>query len=334
MPKYFVTGATGFIGGHVARQLRQAGHDVVAIARDPARATELAAAGVQVVLGDVPDKESLRPAMQAVDGVFHLAGWYQVGVRDKSPGVRINIEGTRNVLEVMRDSGVPRGVYTSTLAVNGDTHGQVVDETYRFNGPFASEYDRTKWAAHYELAEPMIREGLPLIIVQPGGVYGPGDNSPQGQMLRQYLQRKLPAVPRGAALCWAHVEDTARGHLLAMERGNVGESYIIAGPTATVIDALRLAERLTGIPAPRLQPPPVLIKGIAALMSVVEKVVPVPDTMSAEYLRVSAGATYLGSNAKARRELGYNPRPLEDGLRETLEYELARLRRAPLAAVS
>ncbi|MBV9578862.1 MAG: NAD-dependent epimerase/dehydratase family protein, partial [Chloroflexi bacterium] len=224
--KYFVTGATGFIGGRLVHQLREAGHQVVAIARQPARAQDLTALGVQVVPGDVTDKVSLRAPMTGVDGVFHLAGWYQVGVRDKTPARAINVDGTRNVLEVMRELGIPKGVYTSTLAVNGDTHGRVVDETYEHDGPWLSEYDHTKWEAHYEVALPMMRQGLPLVIVQPGGVYGPGDNSPQGELLRQYLRRKLPMVPRGSALCWGHVDDTAAGHALAMERGATGQSYI------------------------------------------------------------------------------------------------------------
>jgi nucleoside-diphosphate-sugar epimerase len=326
---YFVTGATGFIGGRVARQLVQAGHSVVALARRPERAVDLSELGVRVVPGDVTDKDSMRAPMAGVDGVFHLAGWYQVGVRDKSPGQRINVDGTRNVLELMRELGIPRGVYTSTLAINGDTHGQLVDEGYHTHGPWLSEYDRTKWVAHHEIAEPMMRQGLPLIIVMPGGVYGPGDQSPQGMLFRQYLQRKLPMVPRGSALCWAHVEDTARGHLLAMEKGAVGQTYIIAGPPATIESVLALAERITGVPAPRLHPSPGLVRAAAALMSVVERFVTVPDTYSAEYLRVAAGATYLGSNAKARRELGFNPRPIEQGLRETLEYELAQLAQQP-----
>lgn len=333
--RYFVTGATGFIGGRVARQLREAGHEVVAIARQPGRAMDLSALGVEVVPGDVTDKETLRAPMSGVDGVFHLAGWYQVGVRDKSPGQRINVDGTRNVLEMMRDLKIPKGVYTSTLAVNSDTHGRVVDEMYEYHGPWLSEYDRTKWVAHYQVAEPMIQQGLPLVIVQPGGVYGPGDNSPQGQLFRQYLRRNLPMVPRGAALCWAHVEDTARGHLQAMQRGVAGQSYIIAGPPATIQEVLQLAQRITGVPAPRIHPSPALVKAVAALMGLLERVVPVPDNYSSEYLRVAAGATYLGSNAKAKRELGFDPRPLEVGLRETLEYELARMRAGgPVPAAS
>src|SRR3989304_2125966 len=220
--RYFVTGAPGFIGGHLVRQLRGAGHDVDAIAREPAKAGELARIGVRVHRGDITEKESMRSPMEGADGVFHLAAWYKVGVRDRSPAQRINVDGTRNVLELMQDFGIPRGVYTSTLAVFGDTGGQVVDESYRHGGPWLSEYDRTKWVAHYEVAEPMMRRGLPLVIVQPGVTYGPGDPSAMGQTLREFLQRKLRGVPKRSAYCWGHVEDTAAGHVLAMERGRAG----------------------------------------------------------------------------------------------------------------
>jgi nucleoside-diphosphate-sugar epimerase len=146
--RYFVTGATGFIGGRVARRLVEAGHQVVALVRTPAKANELRDGGVELVAGDITDRESMRHPMTGVDGVFHIAAWYKVGARDKHAAQRINVEGTRNVLELMRDLKIPKGVYTSTLAVFGDTHGQIVDENYRYDGPHLSEYDRTKWAAH------------------------------------------------------------------------------------------------------------------------------------------------------------------------------------------
>ena len=329
MARYFLTGATGFIGGRLARQLVEAGHEVVALVRQPSRAAALQSLGVTVHQGDVTEKESMRTPMTGADGVFHVAGWYQVGVRDTSPGQRVNVEGTRNVLELMRELAIPKGVYTSTLAVFGDTRGRVVDENEYRGGPWLSEYDRTKWVAHYEVALPMIRAGLPLVIVQPGGVYGPGDPSSLGQALRQYLRRKLPMVPRGAAYCWGHVDDTAHGHLLAMERGRAGQSYIIAGPPHSLQDVFELAERITGIPAPRLHVPAALLKGVAAAAGVVERVVPLPETYTAEYLRVAAGVTYLGSSAKAQRELGWAPRGLDEGLRETLRYELAKLGQKP-----
>src|SRR5207244_3025473 len=146
--KEFVTGATGFVGGRVVRQLIDAGHQVVVVVRNPAKAADLANLGIEIHQGDVTDKESMRAPMQGVDGVFHIAGWYKIGVRDKSDGEKINVQGTRNVLELMRELGIPKGVYTSTLAVNSNTHGKLVDESYHYSGPHLSEYDRTKWVAH------------------------------------------------------------------------------------------------------------------------------------------------------------------------------------------
>ena len=320
--RYFVTGATGFVGGYVARQLVAAGHEVAAAVRTPAKAQDLKALGVAVHQGDVTDKESMRAPMRGADGVFHIAGWYKLGARDGRAGEQINVQGTRNVLELMRDLDIPKGVYTSTLAVNSDTHGQLVDESYRYDGPHLSAYDRTKWQAHYQVAAPMIAAGLPLVVVMPGLIYGPGDTSTVRTTLIQYLQRKLPVLPRRTAYSWAHVEDIARAHLLAMDKGRSGEDYIIAGPTHTLIEAIGMAERIAGVPAPRMQAPPAALKAASAVMGVLEKVVPVPAEYTAEYLRVSAGVTYIGSNAKARGELGYQPRPLEEGLAETLRHEM------------
>ena len=264
--RYFLSGATGFIGGRVARQLRETGHAVVAVVRDPAKAGGLAAQGVVLAQGDVTDKESMRGAMTGVDGVFHVAGWYKVGARDKRDGARINIEGTRNVLELMRELGIPKGVYTSTVAVFSDTHGRLPDESYRYDGPHITEYDRTKWVAHYEIAEPLARAGLPLVTVLPGLVYGPGDTSSVRTNFIQYLRRKLPLLPKVTAFCWTHVDDIAGAHLLAMTRGKPGESYIIAGPRHTLIEAMALAEKITGVPAPRLQASPGVLRAMAAFM--------------------------------------------------------------------
>ena len=320
--KYFIMGATGFVGSHVTRQLREAGHEVVVVVRNPAKAQSLVDLDVTVHQGDVTDKESMRSPMQGVDGVFHIAGWYKIGVKDKSEGEKINIQGTRNVLELMKELGIVKGVYTSTLAVNSDTHGKLVDENYSYTGPQLSEYDRTKWVAHYQVADPMIADGLPLVIVMPGVIYGPEDTSSVRTTFIQYLQRKLPVLPTQTAYSWAHVDDIARGHILAMEQGTPGNTYIIAGPTHTLVEAMHIAQKITGIPAPRIQVPSAVMKALSATMGVVEKFVSVPDDYSSEYLRVSAGVTYIATNAKAKRDLEYSPRSLEDGLTETLFHEM------------
>ena len=321
--RYFVTGATGFIGGRLVRRLSADGHEVVALVRTPAAAGDLASAGVRLHPGDITDNTTMREAMRGADGVFHVAGWYKIGVRDPSPGIRINVDGTRNVLELARDLGIPKTVYTSTLAVFSDTRGQIVDETYRHDGPWLSEYDRTKWLAHYAVAEPLMRAGLPVVIVEPGVVYGPGDTSPMHAPFVQYLRRRLPILPRQTGYCWGHVDDTADGHVRAMQHGRPGESYIIAGPPHTLIDAFAIAAEITGIPAPRWHASPGLIRGLSRLLAALGR------RDAAETLRVAAGVTYWGTSAKAERELGFHARPLRDGFRETLAQEIALQARTP-----
>jgi nucleoside-diphosphate-sugar epimerase len=321
-----VTGATGFIGAEVAKQLLSRGHQVTALVRDPARASLLAKLGAEVHAGDVTRPETLAAPMQGADGVFHIAAWYKTGhPRAAALAAETNVVGTRNVLTTMRDLGIRKGVYTSTVAVNSDTHGILVDETYRYAGPHLSVYDQTKWQAHYEVALPMIAAGLPLVIVMPGAVYGPGDTSALRGVFVSHLRRRLPFVPARTAFCWGHIEDTAHAHVEAMEKGRPGHSYILAGPAHTLRDAVATAARLSGRPAPLLGVPVGVMKGLARVMRTVEAVAPLPPSLSAETLAVLAGATYVASADKARRELGFAPRPLSEGLRHLVEYEMRQL---------
>ena len=315
-----MTGATGFVGGAVAKQLISRGHQVNAIVRDFNKASNLERLGVHLFPGDVTDKESMIQPMRGMDGIFHIAGWYKIGVGDKTAGEKINIQGTRNVLELILNLGISKGVYTSTLAINSVTHGKIVDESYHFSGNHLSEYDRTKASAH-DLARQMIAERLPLVIVMPGIIYGPGDTSNLRVNIVDYLKRKLPGIPARTAYSWGFVDYIATGHLLAMEKGKNGEPYIIAGETHLLREAFNMAEEITGIPAP-VEIPFNLLKGLSAIMKVFEKIIPVPEIYSAEGLRVIAGVTYTGDNKKAREELGYSPRNFTDGWRETLQHEM------------
>ncbi len=328
--RYFVTGATGFIGRWVARQLGEQGHEVVSVARNPEKTRLVGEMGVEMLRGDVTDKESLREPMRGVDGVFHIAGWYKLGPRSKAEiesANHINVDGTRNVMEMVRELKIPKCVFTSTLAVFSDTKGKVVNETYRHRGPWLSVYDQTKWKAHYEVVEKMQQEHVPIVIVQPGVVYGPGDLSGIRGLFIAYLRRRLVTAPQKTAFCWGHVEDTARGHLLAMEKGKIGESYIIAGEPHTIIEALEIAQKITGIKPPRLHPGPLPLKILSGLMSVAGYLVKLPEAYTGEGLRIAAGVTCLGSNEKAKRDLGFAPRTLEAGLREVLAFERAELKR-------
>ena len=326
MAKYFVTGATGFIGGELVKQLIGRGHRVVALVRSPQRASMLKALGVELHAGDITDRETLKAPMAGVDGIFHVAAWYKVGVKEPLAD-QINVDGTRNVLQTMRTLEIPRGVYTSTVAVFSDTRGAVPDETYRYDGPHLSNYDRTKWIAHYRVALPKMEDGLPLSIVMPGLVYGPGDTSGMHTALVDLLRRRLPMTPARTAFCWAHVEDTARGHIQAMEKGKPGETYIITGPRHTFAAAFDLAARLAKVRAPMMHPGPHAMRAMAGIMNGVGRFVKLPPALQPEALRVLAGTTYFGANAKAVHELGFTTRPLEEGLAQTLEHELRLLGR-------
>jgi nucleoside-diphosphate-sugar epimerase len=319
--KYFVTGATGFVGGVLAKKLRGAGHEVHASVRDVNKADELKSLGVKLFQGDVTDKTSMREAMMGVDGVYHVAGWYKVGVKDKSPGEKVNIQGTRNVLELMQELKIPKGVYTSTLAVNSDTKGELVDENYHFTGKHISEYDRTKAVAH-DIAKEFIAKGLPLVIVQPGLIYGPDDTSSLRAALLDFLHGRLPMLPSQTAFCWAHVDDIVQGHILAMEKGKVGENYHICGELYKIVDAYKLASQVSGKRAP-MTVPYQMMKVMSMLMTPFDAILPETfSSYSSEGLRVVAGVTYVGDNSKAKRELGFNPRPVSEGWVETVKYEM------------
>jgi nucleoside-diphosphate-sugar epimerase len=324
MARYFVTGATGFLGSELVKQLISRSHRVVALVRSREKAQALRALGVEMHVGDITDRESLRAPMIGVDGVFHVAAWYKVGVVEPL-AEEINVGGTRNVLETMRELGIPKGVYTSTVAVFSDTQGRVPDEFYRYSGPHLSHYDRTKWLAHYEVALPMMAAGLPLVIVMPGMVYGPGDTSGMHTALVDLLRARLAITPAVTAFCWAHVEDTARGHILAMEKGTPGETYIITGPRHTFEDAFDRAATIAKARPPRFHPRPGLMRASASLMELLGRMINLPPAYRSETLRVLAGTTYFGSNEKAVRELGFTTRPLDEGLTQTIEHELRML---------
>lgn len=314
MKQWFVTGGTGFIGGELIRQLRAQGDGVRALVRDPSKASALQTLGVELVAGDVREPGPLRAAMAGCDGVYHLAAWYKLGGRSREDAENINVLGTENVIDAAVREGVGKIVYTSSLAVFSDTKGRLPAEDHVYTGEHLSLYDATKWRAHYEVAVPAIQRGAPVVIVQPGAVYGPGDQSPLARVFADWMLGRLPMVPAGSAVCWGHVEDTARAHRLAMEHGRLGEATIIAGPAHTFAEVLALASTLVGVPAPRFEAPPWLLRALAAILELPSRHLDLPDTMHPEALRVSAGVTYLGLAAKASREWDWRGRSIEEGL--------------------
>jgi dihydroflavonol-4-reductase len=287
------------------------------------------------VWGDILDPESMRDAMRDSDIVFHLAAWYKLGSRNIQAAEPVNVIGTRNVLELAYELGVPKIIYTSTINVLGDTHGEVVDENYCMpieELSFNSEYERTKWMAHYDVALPLIEKGAPIIIVMPGAVYGPGDPSLVGDLMRAYYMGLLPLFP-GPETCitLAHVEDIAEGHLLVAEQGQNGESYLLTGPPLSFREMATLWAQASGKPAPLAYIPAASLRPLAPLAREAQKMLPLPPMLSQDGANFM-GATYLASSAKAQQELGWQTRPLEEGFRETFAHIAAS--RPPILAAN
>ncbi|MBS1878212.1 MAG: NAD-dependent epimerase/dehydratase family protein [Actinobacteria bacterium] len=321
--KVFVTGGTGFIGGAIVRQLRERGDQVVVLARNPGRAEAAAALGCEVVAGDLGDERAIREGMLGCDAVIHAAAVYEVGIpASQRPAMRdANVGGTERVLSAALEEKIPKVVYVSTVGVFGNTHGRIVDEAYEHPGDgFTSCYEETKWEAH-QVARRLIGEGLPCVIVQPGGVYGPGDTSSIGQLLNQFLAGKMPLIPfPELGICLSHVEDVAAGILLALDQGRPGEAYVLSGPATTTRETIATVAALTGRKAPKRAIPVPLMKAMIPIGPLVGKAMGQPPNLR-ELINSADGVTFWASYEKAERELGYHPRGLEEGLRATLEAE-------------
>jgi dihydroflavonol-4-reductase len=306
--KVFVTGATGFVTGTVAMHLLARGDEVRALVRDTARAQTLARAGAALVPGHLSDGDALRRGMDGADAVVHGAAIYEVGIAPlRRPAMyETNVIGTERVLEAARAANVRRVAYVSTCGIFGNTHGRIVDETYTRSGPYTSYYEETKVRAH-EIALHLAGAGLPVAIAQPGGVYGPGDTSGLGGLMRNFVRGRLPLVPfADAGLNFVHVDDVARGIVLVLDRGQAGRSYVLGGENARVADVFAALARITGRGVPRLRLPYVLLE-LGALVR--------PGLR--EVVTSTKGVTFWASDARAKSELGYSSRPLGAGLRDT-----------------
>src|SRR5436309_613322 len=261
--KAFVTGGTGFIGQHLVQKLRERGDDVIALVRSRERGQKLTAMGADLQEGDLSDQEKLQGAMTGCDAVFHGAAIYKVGIpsSEREQMYDTNVRGTERVLDAAIGAGVPRIVYVSTVNVFGNTHGEVVDESYeRPTNGFLSYYDETKYEAH-QAARDRVAKGAPIVIVQPGGVYGPGDHSEIGNMIDQASSGKLFAYmfpETGFNL--VHVDDVADGIILAYERGEVGQSYVLGGEIATMRGLVDKTAEIAGRKPPRRDMPVAVLK--------------------------------------------------------------------------
>jgi dihydroflavonol-4-reductase len=276
------------------------------------------------VIGDLSDQTVIATGMEGCDAAIHNAAIYEVGIpKSAHPAMyEANVLGTERVLRAALEAGVPKVVYISTVGAFGNTHGEVVDETYEHPGrEFTSYYEETKYEAHQIAKRLIAEEGLPGVIVQPGGVYGPDDHSAIGTQIHQFLAGRMPMIAfPDLGMNMVHVDDVAQGILLVLDKGEVGEAYVLGGELTTMRELIDTVGRVAGKEPPKRAVPTGVLKAMTPLGPVVGKVMGQPPNLR-ELISSADGVTFWAKHDKAIAKLGYSPRGLEEGLRETLAAE-------------
>jgi dihydroflavonol-4-reductase len=325
MPRtIFLTGATGFIGSRLARRLAARGDRVRCLVRASSDTTDLERAGAEIVRGELTDVGTIAAALDGVDLAYHLAGAYALGPHvDPIAMRRTNVEGTRAFIAAVERAGTPRAVHVSTTAALAPaSEGAIGDENSEVppGAWFPSLYHRTKAEAH-RLAREAQARGTPLVVVCPANVYGPGDRGPNGDFIADLLAGRVPGLLlRPGWYSYVHVDDVVEGLILAGEAGRDGEVYVLSGEDLSVNDFAQRVCAAAGRRAPALRFPAPLARLSASALDIVSRLTGIRFPLTRETVDTSAGLRWLHSHAKATRELGWSPRPLAEGLPETIAW--------------
>ena len=317
MKPTLVTGASGFVGWHVARALEEAGHRVRALVRPTSRIAELE---LETVSGDLRDRASLGRAVTGCGLVFHVGADYRLWARNPDELYRSNVDGTRNLLEAARAAGVERVVYTSTVGCIGVPENSLGDEDTPVGlEDMTGPYKRSKFLAEQAALE-LARSGLDLVIVNPTAPIGDHDfkPTPTGKIVLDYLKGDMPAyIDTGLNL--VDVRDTARGHLLAGERGRRGERYILGCENLTLKQILERLAAITGRAAPRVRLPYFVAWAAGVASTSWAQVTGREPRVPLDAVRMALKKMFV-SHDKARRELGYEPAPVDGALARAVEW--------------
>ncbi len=313
--KALVTGANGFTGSHLVKALEQRGDTVVSLVRKSSNLDRLSGCNVQFVYGDITDRDALSTAMTGVDWVFHTAAYVELGLVNEAQMERVNVEGTRAVMEIAQAVGVSKVVYCSTIGVFGDTKGQAVNETFqRAQADFSSAYDRTKYQAQ-EIVDQLAAQGLPVVSVLPSGIFG-ADDPHFGPVMQQFLKGRLKLWAGGDRVTGiVHVDDLVAAMILAAEKAKPGEHYIISAGDLTTREMFNLLSQQTGIPAPR-EAPKALVKAVGNLLDPIGRLFKWQPPLSRERVHYIYDRCVRVDATKARQELGWHPRSVSETLRE------------------
>jgi len=318
--KALVTGATGFIGSHVVRALLERGYTPRALVRPGSDKSNLGGLEVELAEGDVRDRASVKRAMEGCQLVFHVAALYSFWVRPRRLIYEINVTGTRNVLQAALEQRVEKVVHTSSVAalgLRGDKK-PADEETPVDPRKIIGDYKKSKYLAEQVALE--FAEEMPVVIVNPSFPVGPGDlkPTPTGRVILDFLKRKMPAYMETGMNIVA-VEDVALGHLLAAEKGKVGERYILGGENLTMRQLLALLAEITGLLTPRVRLPYYPILGLSYLNAAFCSLTGTTPRMTPETIRMSRHYMFFDPG-KAIRELGFPQTPAREALRRAVEW--------------
>ncbi len=314
-----LTGASGFVGSAVARKLAERGFAVRALVRPTSKVEHLK--GIELAVGDLRDAEAVRRALAGARFLFHVAADYRLWAPDPDDIVRSNVEGTRTLMQAAMDAGVERVVYTSSVAtLKTSPRGDIGDETMPLREADAiGAYKRSKVAAE-RVVEGLIAGGLPAVIVNPSTPVGPGDlkPTPTGRIIIEAAAGRMPAFV-DTGLNMVHVDDVAEGHLLAFERGRVGERYILGGQNAPFAEILAVIARSVGRRPPRVKIPRGAVMPLALAAEAIARRTGREPFVTVDGLRMSKNRMFFVST-KAERELGYTARPYSEGIRDAIAW--------------
>lgn len=319
--RVMVTGATGFIGAAVSRALLRHGYQVRALVRPGARTDNLDGLAVEIVHGDLARPETLPAALAGCAALVHSAADYRLWTPDPDSVYRINVDGTRALLDAAADAGVQRVVYTgsvATLATDRTTDSADEDRSAALE-EMTGHYKRSKWLAE-QLVLDRAKQGQAVVVAIPSTPFGHGDvkPTPTGQIVLDALQGRMPAYVN-TGLNVVHVDDVAEGHVLALERGEPGRRYILGGDNMTLREILEEVCRRAGRRAPRLRLPLGLVIPVAAGCEVAARLTRRPPRVSLEGVRLARNHMYFTSE-RARRELGYRWRPAAEALADSVDW--------------
>jgi len=312
-----VTGGAGFIGSNLVLALLATGEEVRVFDREMGGALHLARRGAELYEGDILDRHGLRTALEGCDCLFHVAALFEMWHPDRTSYYSVNVDGTRSVLECACDAQIGKVVYTSSAVTIGETNGAIGDEQTVHRGYFLSEYERSKYLAE-KAALSMCQEGLPVVVVNPTSVYGPGQTTHLTGAVISFLDGGLPMVV-DAQLNFVFVDDVVNGCLAAMEKGASGQRYILGGQNSSLAEFLSLAAEIAGVARRPRQAPRSVVHAAALILDTISKATRRRPWVSMAEARTASHSFHFDTS-KARQELGLKPTPLRAGLEQTVAW--------------